>query len=174
MISAAQLLAIMPDAGTRIETFLQPLVDAMEEFDITTARRRSCFLAQVAHESGELRYMAEIASGVQYEGRADLGNTQPGDGARYKGRGLLQATGRAMYEKLTHVLTIDVIRQPELLEEPYPACRSSAWIWSVEKDCNELADKDLFGSISHKINGGWLGIDSRLAFWLRARKAEGL
>jgi len=174
MITPEQMQTVMPFAETRIPIYLQPLIDSMEEFNIATARRRSCFLAQVAHESGELRYMAELSSGVQYEMRSDLGNTESGDGPKYKGRGLLQATGRAMYVQLARALGIDVINQPELLEQPIPACRSAAWIWSTVKGCNDLADKDLFGSITHRINGGYLGLDSRISYWIRARKVEGL
>ena len=66
----------------------------MEKYQITTPLRRAAFLAQLAHESGELKYMEEIASGEAYEGRKELGNTAPGDGKRYKGRGPIQLTGR--------------------------------------------------------------------------------
>lgn len=174
MLTAELLGRIMPNAHARIATYLPPLTAGCDEFDINSPRRLAAFLAQVAHESGELQFVLERASGVAYEGRVDLGNVQQGDGARYKGRGLLQATGRLMYTKLTHALNLDLIAHPELLEEPAPAARSACYIWSIEKRLNPLADAELFGSITHKIQGGYLGIDSRITYWRRAHKALNL
>ncbi len=89
------------------------LEQAMQEFEIIGLLRESAFLAQLAHESAELRYMEEIASGSAYEGRRDLGNTRPGDGKRYKGRGPIQLTGRANYQKYGHLLGLDLVNHPE-------------------------------------------------------------
>ena len=97
VITGAQLQSIMPFAKARIPSFVAPLNAAMYEFHINSPLRQAAFIAQIAHESGELRYVKEIASGAAYEGRKDLGNTQPGDGMRYKGRGLIQITGRNNY-----------------------------------------------------------------------------
>jgi len=174
MLTEEQLLAIMPTAIDRASQFVAPLNDAMHEFQINTPRRSAAFLAQAAHESGELRWLVELASGRDYEGRKDLGNVEPGDGPRFKGRGLLQATGRAQYLALGKALSLDLIAHPELLEEPVAACRSAGWIWTVEKRLNLLADEDLFGSVTQRINGGFTGIDSRLHYWLRGRAVEGL
>jgi putative chitinase len=174
VLSATQLLVIMPNAGTRVEAFCQPLADAMAEFEITTSRRVCAFIANVAEESGELRFLEELADGLAYEGRADLGNTQPGDGPRYKGRGLLQATGRAQYTTIGKALGLDLVNNPDLLKSPIEAARSAAWIWSIEKKLNPLADLDAFGTICHRVNGGFNGLDARLKYWLRGRKIEGL
>lgn len=174
MLSVSQLLIIMPNAGTAVEAFCQPLAEAMTEFSINTPRRESCFIAQVAEESGELRWLIELGDGLAYEGRHDLGNTQPGDGPRYKGRGLLQATGRFQYAAIGKALDLDLTNHPELLQAPVGACRSAAWIWAIEKKLNPCADLDEFGEITRRINGGYAGIDSRLKYWLRGRKAEGL
>ncbi len=174
MVTSELLLKVMPSAHTRVAVFVQPLAGGCEEFDINSPRRLAAFLAQVAHESGELQYVLERASGVTYEGRLDLGNTQPGDGPRFRGRGLLQATGRLLYAKLTQALNLDLIAHPELLEEPAPAARSACYIWTIEKRCNQLADAELFGSITHKINGGYMGLDSRITYWRRAQHALGL
>src|SRR5690348_6658419 len=103
-ISIEQLLTIMPNAHDRAILFLAPLNAAMQEFAIGTPRQQAAFLAQVAHESGELRYTAELADGSAYEGRVDLGNMQPGDGKRFKGHGLLQITGRTNHAKCGEAL----------------------------------------------------------------------
>lgn len=118
MIILDQLRHIMPNAGIRASAFLLPLNDAMIAYAIDTPAREAAFLAQVAHESGELRYVREIASCRAYEGRKDLGNTHPGDGMKYKGRGLLQITGRANYWACSLALFGDerLLAHPEMLE----------------------------------------------------------
>jgi putative chitinase len=168
MISPLQLLAIFPLAQQRIGNFIDPLNAAMDAAGIDSRARQAAFLAQVGHESAELAYTRELGTGAQYEGRADLGNTQQGDGARFKGRGLLQITGRAGYQSCGSALGLDLLAQPELLETPAGACRSAAWFW-LTRELNVLADDDAFGAITHRINGGFNGMDSRLKYWLRAR-----
>lgn len=170
MITLDQLRAIMPHAGDRLERFVQPLNEAMQEFGISTPKQRAAFLAQLAHESAECRYTLEIASGHAYEGRQDLGNTEPGDGVRYKGRGLIQLTGRRNYATCGKALGLDLIAQPEMLERPREAARSAAWFWS-SRHLNQLADTDNFGALTKAINGGFTGLDERLKYWLRARRA---
>lgn len=162
-----QLLAIMPFAGARVDRFLAPLNDAMAEFDINTTARQASFLSQMGHESGQLRYVEELASGSAYEGRKDLGNTQPGDGIRYKGRGLLQITGRLGYTACMMSLGIDCVEHPELLEGPENAARSAAWWWKSH-GLNEMADKGDQIAISKRINGGTNGLEDRLALYKAA------
>lgn len=163
-ISLATLAMIMPAAGTRCVRFLDPINDAMREFDIHSAPRKRSFLAQIAHESGQLRYTQEIASGVRYEGRKDLGNSQPGDGVRFKGRGLIQITGRANYTACMLALDIDCIEHPELLELPLEAARSAGWFWKAH-GLNELADLGDQVKVTNRINGGTNGLPDRLAFF---------
>lgn len=168
-----QLHVIMWNAGGRVEAFAQLLSDAMSEFGVTSSRRQAAFIAQVAHESGELRFTKELASGDAYEGRLDLGNNQAGDGARFKGRGLLQITGRAGYTECGIALKLPLNIAPTLLETPGPASRSAAWFWS-RHGLNELADADKFGEITHRINGGYNHLDERIAYWLTARNVVDL
>lgn len=168
-----QLRKIMPFAGARADTFAEPLTDAMTEFLITSPRQQAAFLAQIAHESGSLRYTEEIADGSAYNGRADLGNTQPGDGPRFKGRGLIQITGRNNYRQCGDALGHNFVDSPSLVALPENACRSAAWFWKT-RSLNDLADKDQFGAITKKINGGYNHLDERIGHWLIARKVLGL
>jgi putative chitinase len=166
-VNRDDLLAIMPYAKARIDAFLEPLNMAMEEFDINSRMRKAAFLAQVGHESGQLRYVKELASGSAYEGREDLGNTQPGDGVRFKGRGLIQITGRNNYIACGKALALDLLTHPDLLEEPESACRSAGWFWK-SRSLNELADAGDFIRITKRINGGTNGLEDRQALYAKA------
>lgn len=167
MITGTQLQSIMPFAKARIPSFVAPLNGAMHEFHINSPIRQAAFIAQIAHESGELRYVEEIASGSAYEGRKDLGNTQPGDGMRYKGRGLIQITGRNNYAECGKALGVDLITNPELLETNDLACRSAAWFWA-SRGLNDLADKGDINRICRRINGGLNGLKERQAYYAKA------
>ncbi len=165
-----QLSRIMPAASSaKIQLFLPHLNAAMTEFDIDTPARQAAFLAQVGHESGQLHYVEEIASGAAYEGRKDLGNTQPGDGVRFKGRGLIQITGRANHTAMMMALEIDCVEHPDLLELPENATRSAAWFWKSH-GLNELADVGDQVKITKRINGGVNGLADRIAIFQRAQK----
>jgi putative chitinase len=165
------LLAVMPYAKPRLAAFFSPLVAAMAEFGIDTPARQAAFLAQVGHESGQLRYVRELADGRGYENRADLGNTQSGDGPRFKGRGLIQITGRANYERCSLALFGDerLLQFPELLEDPTNACRSAGWFWKSH-GLNELADAGNFLRITKVINGGTNGYADRSALYVKAKE----
>ncbi len=172
MITLDQLQRIIPHAGKRAAIFLVPLNEAMVEFEITTPKRQAAFLAQIAHESGSLRYVRELASGAAYDtGRLAqrLGNTPEadGDGQRYRGRGLLQITGHDNYLLCGLALGLDLLAEPELLEQPALACRSAAWFWH-NAGLNELADAGEFTRITKRINGGTNGQAERLAFYVTA------
>ena len=169
MITLDELKRIMPHAGARADYFLEPLNDAMQEFEINSNVREAAFLSQIAHESGSLRYVKEIASGDAYEGRQDLGNTVDGDGRRFKGRGLIQITGRTNYAQCGAGLGLDLLAYPELLEETANACRSAAWFWK-SRGLNELADKGDFKLITKRINGGYNGYQDRLSYYERAQQ----
>lgn len=171
-MTPSDILAILPNAGRRADLLAAPITAAMDEFEINTPARQAAFIAQVGHESGQFRYMAELASGQAYEGRKDLGNTQPGDGFLYKGRGLIQITGRANYSSCSSDLLGDesvLIDNPERLCEPELAARSAAWFWKMH-GLNELADAGNFERITRRINGGLNGQAERLAFYERAKE----
>lgn len=173
-ISEEQLNSCMPHAkNENIAKFLAPLNLAMEKYEIDTRKRQAAFLAQLAHESGSLRYVEEIASGEAYEGRKDLGNIEPGDGVRFKGRGLIQITGRANYEALSAALNYDFVKEPEALEKPGAASLSAGWFWYL-KGLNELADVDNFEKITRRINGGLNGYMDRIKHWGICKKALGI
>jgi putative chitinase len=169
VITLEELKKIMPYAGRRTEFYLDHLNAAMDEFSIDTPQRQAAFLAQIAHESGSLNYVKELASGKDYEGRRDLGNTEAGDGVRYKGRGLIQITGRANYRACGEALGIGCVELPELLEIPENATRSAGWFWQ-SRGLNEIADKGDFLLITRKINGGTNGYKDRLAYYERAQE----
>ena len=169
MITILQLKSIMPNAGSRAGTYLPLLNQFMQKYAITGRMRECHFLAQIAHESGELRYTKELASGREYEGRRDLGNVKAGDGVRYKGRGLIQITGRSNYTRLSRSTGVDFVNNPQLLELPRWAVMSACWYWN-EHGLNELADKDALTAITRKINGGTNGLQERLKYLARAKK----
>ncbi len=169
MITLDQLLQIMPAARGRAGAFLDGLNATMAEFDINTPARQASFLSQIGHESGQLRYVRELASGAAYEGRKDLGNTQPGDGQRFRGRGLVQITGRANYIACGAALGLDLLAEPALLERPDLACRSAGWFWKSH-GLNELADAGDQTRVTKRINGGTNGLADRLALFAVAKR----
>lgn len=134
--------------------------------------RLAHFMAQLCHESGSFRYMREIwgATDAQrrYEGRADLGNTQPGDGKRYLGRGPIQITGRANYRKYGRRIGIDIENSPELAEHPSIGLHLALEFWRVN-DLNALADADNLLAITKRINGGTNGLEDRKAHLARIK-----
>ena len=167
-ITKELLKAVMPLANEkRIDLFLPYFTKYAESFGINTKNRIAHYLAQIAHESAELHYTRELASGEKYEGRKDLGNVYKGDGKRFRGRGLIQITGRTNYSKYAQFSGFDVVKHPELLEKPLGAVRSSMWYWKTH-NLNELADLGKFVSITKIINGGTNGIESRKKYLDRA------
>ena len=174
MITAADLRLIMPHARqSNIDKFIGPLQRAMQEFGIDTPEREAAFLATISHESGSLRYVRELASGEAYEGREDLGNTEEGDGPRFRRRGLIQVTGRNWYERAAVDLGLDCVDHPELLEKPENAARVSAWWWKVN-NVNALADQKDIRKVTRRVNGGYRGLAERIAFYDRAKEVLGL
>ena len=172
-ITQQQLLQILPNAGPVAGVFVPVLNAAMVHYQIIGPKRVAAFIAQIGHESGQLKYVKEIwgptAAQARYEGRKDLGNTVAGDGSKYRGRGLIQITGRANYMACGEGLGLDLIKQPELLEKPQHACMSAAWFWAT-KGLSTLADAGQFDKITRRINGGQNGAADRQTLYTRALK----
>lgn len=129
-------------------------------YGIRPLRRLAHFLAQLCHESDSWRTTVEYASGADYEGRANLGNTEPGDGPRYRGRGLIQLTGRHNYRWASGLLGIDLVAAPEQAAEPALSLRIACLYWA-DRDLNRLADANDLRGLTRLINGGTNGIAHR-------------
>ncbi len=141
-------------------------------YDIDTPERAAMFIAQTAHESDRYCALEEYASGRAYEGRRDLGNTRAGDGVRFKGRGLIQITGRTNYAACSLELFGDdreLLSDPERLAEPEWAVASAGWFWT-HKDLNSLADRSDLEGCTKRINGGLNGLEDRRDLYRRARR----
>lgn len=196
----ATLLRIMPLAGNQADVFAAPLTAAMERFRIIGPVRQASFLAQIAHESGQLSRMTEnliysaprmmvvwpkrfptlastegyaqnapaLANKV-YGGRMGNGPEETGDGWRYRGRGLIQLTGKENYRKCGAAVGYDLVAHPEFMGSPMLAALSAAWFWNAN-GINELADKGDQAAVTMRINGGVHGLAERLAMFEVARK----
>lgn len=181
LITIEQLRLMVPYSSPKSrEKFIEPLNSAMLEYEINTDLRIAAFIAQIAHESGSLRYLKELASGAAYEYREDLGNLEQEaliaahkhgntSGKFYRGRGLIQLTGYYNYLKYGELLGLDLVNNPDLLCLPEPAARSAACFWNENK-LNKLADGKNFSKITKIINGGTNGAKERLDNFERCLK----
>lgn len=196
-VSAAQLQLIFPHAGSAAGRFVEPLNSAMAQYAINNHLRIAAFLAQVGHESAQLTCVQEnlnySAAGLQttwptrfdkalaqqlarqpekianlvYAARMGNGPPESGDGWKYRGRGLIQITGRNNYKATGIGLGLDLLLEPQLLEFPEGAALSAGLFWQ-QHGLNELADERHFDAITRRINGGLNGQAERLAFYSRA------
>jgi len=144
-------------------------------YEIDSPLRISHWIGQAAHETGRFAYLTELGSVAyfaKYDGRADLGNTEPGDGARFRGRGLFQITGRANYTKYGAALNLDLVDNPTLAADPVIATETACLFWQDNK-LNALADADNCRAITRKINGGLNGLEERQAFTDRGKAIWG-
>ncbi|TAN58604.1 MAG: glycoside hydrolase family 19 protein [Magnetospirillum sp.] len=198
MLTADILRAALPAARpTDITRFAPPLTEACAEWGIDTPLRLAAFLAQIAHESGQLRALVEnlnysaeallrvfphhfdaVQAGAYarhpdriasrgYANRMGNGDEASDDGWRYRGRGLIQVTGKTNYAACGTALGLNLIAQPELLEQPGPAARSAAWFWH-RNGLNRPADARDIETITRRINGGLTGLEDRKAHYARA------
>ncbi len=171
-MSEDALIAIMAKGElSTIKAYLALLKTALPTYQINTPLRVAHFLAQVGHESLSFRYTRELASGAAYEGRKDLGNTQKGDGVRFKGRGLIQITGRDNYSKYGTYAKLDLLKKgnEELIANmPKYALDVALWFWDVRK-LNNHADSDDLRALTRRVNGGYNGLDDRKDYLERAK-----
>lgn len=155
--------------GTKIhDNELQDLNNCLKKFAINTPQRMRHFLSQCGHESAGLRYTKELASGADYQGREDLGNTQPGDGPKFKGGGWIQLTGRYNYQSLANYLHDDrVMEGVDYVAKTYPA--TSAGFWWHLNNLNALCDKPgvTVRDITLRVNGGTNGLNDRIQYYKR-------
>ena len=182
-ITERHITTIMPQAhnNSNLSLYVTYINGYADKFHIDTPLRMAHFLAQVAHETSELRYMKELGAESHFsryeQGKLKqaLGNTQKGDGKKYRGRGFMQLTGRANYQAYqdSPYCRGDIMRQPELLEQPLGAVKSGMWYWMTRK-LNQAADKDEVMLVTRLINGGTNGLASRKTYLARAKKALGI
>jgi predicted chitinase len=181
-ITDDQLRQVMPNlAPAKCQIYLPALNAAMQAHMIDTPLRAAAFMAQLAHESGEFRWMEEIwgptPAQLRYEPPSDLaaklGNTQPGDGKRFKGRGPIQITGRFNYAKFGHQLGLDLVTDPALAAAPEVAFATAGLFWQ-SNGLNELADARQFVAITRCINGGTNGLAERQRYYERAKAVLGI
>ena len=177
MLTEAQLAQIMPKLPqAKLLLYLPPLNLAMQTCEVNTMLRTAAFIAQLAHESGEFRWMEEIWGPTDAQRRyeppnalaAKLGNTQAGDGLRFKGRGPIQITGRFNYAKYGGLLGIDLIADPPRAAAPDAAFATAGLFWKTN-GLNALADAQQFITITRRINGGTNGLADRQQYYAKAQ-----
>jgi predicted chitinase len=158
------------DKGLIKDWEITELNQCLKKFNITTPARIEHFLAQTAHESGGGRYVKEIASGEEYNGREDLGNTQPGDGPKYRGAGYIQLTGRANYQEFANYMKDPrVMEGVDYVSQHYPF--TSAGFWWQSNHMNELCDGNpTVAQVTKRVNGGLNGLEDRENYYLRSKK----
>jgi putative chitinase len=173
------------------EEWVEPLNETFAKYEINTPKRQACFLGQCMHESGGFKFLKEnlnysakglvatwpsrfpnIEYASEYERKPEriankvysgrMGNTEEGDGAKYIGRGLIQLTGKDNYKAVTEALGVDLLANPQLLEEPRYAALSAGWYWN-KKGLNATADANDIETMTKRINGGSIGIADRQA-----------
>ena len=172
-LSEDAMLAIMAAASkAKIKKYSPYLKKSLPKYKINTPLRIAHFLAQVGHETHSFYYVQEVASGAAYENRKDLGNTKKGDGKRFKGRGILQLTGRTNYTKYGNFINVDFTKKgnEKLIATSLKyAVDSGCWYWTEFKKLNKYADKDNLKTITRRVNGGYNGLADRQEYLDRAK-----
>jgi putative chitinase len=159
------------EAQARIVSAISgPFAGVLDNIAINTPLRIAHFMGQVTHECAGFRTTEEFADGAAYEGRADLGNTQKGDGPRFKGRGLLQLTGRANYRTVGAALGLNLEKDPALAADPVISLRIACHYWQSRK-INTPADADDLPRVTRLVNGGLNGLDDRRIYLQKAKAA---
>jgi len=173
---SSEEINIMKDNAKKAQKLGKPLksppsdlIIAMRKYGIVNKLERAHFLSQCGHESGDYVYKEELASGSRYEGRSDLGNTKPGDGKKYKGRGYIQLTGRANYELYSKYLVSkgfdNVLNNPDLVASKYPADAACYWWTHLSRNISQIAQQgssdESVAAVTKRVNGGKNGLSDR-------------
>jgi putative chitinase len=182
LVTLEQMLDIIGSSHLRdrVAAMMPGINLTLEKFDITTPLRMAHFFGQILHESGGFRYLREIWGPTDAQRRYEppsrlaerLGNTQPGDGARYMGRGVIQLTGRYNYGQFSEAMGVDFVSRPELVETPQYAVSVAGWYWQTRK-INGPADRDDLIRVTRLVNGGTNGLADRRHYYQRARQVLG-
>lgn len=168
LITKKQLAYVWSVSESSIsDAVISDLNRCLNLFKINTPSRIRHFISQISHESGAGKWMKELASGDSYEGRSDLGNTQPGDGRKYKGGGFIQLTGRANYTAFSKFMNDPkIMNGVDYVASTYPA--TSAGFWWHNNNMNDLCDKNpSVEQITRRVNGGLNGIADRRYYYGR-------
>jgi len=199
MLTPELLKQCLPESSDEsVQLYAHAIESACEEFEINTPQRLAAFLAQICHESGNLKSVREnlnySSDGLQavfpkyfnvadakkyhrnpenianrvYANRMGNGSEESGDGWKYCGRGLIQLTGKTNYDLCGAELGFDLINDPSYLQTPEGAARSAAWFWKKNR-LNELADTGDMKSITKRINGGYIGLENRINHYEHAK-----
>lgn len=169
MVTLEQLKQITNQKESILVPFIQPLNELYAQNVLNTKQRFCFYLANILHETGSLKWLRELSSGKQYEGRKDLNNIFPNDGPKFLGRGVLMTTGRGNYQKVSDYLKVDFVSKPELLETPKYAVLSSEFFWK-SNNLNKWADQGNFLQVCYRINGGQTHLQDRLKYLKKAFK----
>lgn len=168
--TTAQLKSLFPYAQPTVLVAITP--DSLKQGGLTTAQRARHFLAQMAHESVGFKYLHELGGRKyfqRYEGRTDLGNVKPGDGYKYRGRGIIQLTGRTNYAVYGKKLGLDLINDPDLASRADIALKIALQYWN-DKKLNNFADANDIKTITKRINGGYNGLQDRINWYTKIGK----
>lgn len=151
------------------------MINCLNTFNINTKLDVAHFISQTAHESGGLRYSKEIADGKDYEFREDLGNTEPGDGPKFKGGGFIQLTGRANYQALSrHLNDPKVMEGVDYVANNLPFTSAGFW-WFNNKMSSYINDGGAtVEEVSLRVNGGYNGLSDRISYFKKAKQVFNL
>jgi len=162
-----------PVSKSVTDGLIQYLPEYLEKYGLNTPLELAHFLAQAAHESAGFKTLQEYASGAGYEGRRDLGNVYPGDGKRYKGRGIFQLTGRANYTTMSKKLGVDLVNNPGLAATPEISVQTALEYWK-SRNLSKWAKEDNVEMVTKLINGGYNGLKDRRIKLQKAKRALAL
>lgn len=151
---------------SNIDQLSTPIFNYLDKYQIDTELRLCHFLGQIGHETGELRYREEIATGANYEFRKSLGNIYKGDGRKFKGRGIIQLTGRYNYQLFADTYNLPIVMlKPEIIANEDELCALTAFFFWKRNKLNIFADANNIKGLTKRINGGYNGLKDRIRLY---------